>query len=412
MNRQYLYVFTICGILCLAVQGKAAKYTEGPIYNFSESGPQFPRYGLVVDTTGNLYGVTAGNLNGKGPYDVFELSPTSNGWTETTIWSFDTDNMPASSLVVDQAGNVYGTTYGPAYSGIVYELTPPSQGVPYGTETTLATGLNSTGVVLDQAGNLYGEATQGGGTQSFVYELSLGQSGWVQTILYEFPANCCIFRGSLIRDASGNLYGVNVLNTNGSGTVFELSNTSGTWTESTLYTFTDGETGGLVMDAKGSLYTLALYGPGTVCGPGCTQVLKLTRKKGLWTATVLYSFSDNGNGFPWPGVNSPLVVDKSGNVYGTTYYGGKLGCYDSFGCGTVFKIGLHDGVWTLTNLHIFNPKLSRSQNPHDGANPYGALIFDHSGNLYGTTRFGGNTYKGQFGLFHAGCGTVFKLTLQ
>jgi uncharacterized repeat protein (TIGR03803 family) len=194
----------------------------------------------------------------------------------------------------------------------------------------------------------------------------------------------------VIFDKAGNLYGTASGQgidacTNGCGTVFELD-TTGAFT--VLYSFAGypdgGEPfGGLILDKAGNLYGTTYSAPwGTIFEIDTTGTL-----------TTLYSFTGGGDGgSPMGGV----VRDKTGNLYGTTYQRGNGVCRRGEGCGTVFKL---DTTGTLTTLYSFTGGA-------DGGNPYAGLILDGTGNLYGTARWGGE-------LSHCwgyGCGTVFKLT--
>ena len=205
--------------------------------------------------------------------------------------------------------------------------------------------------------------------------------------------------GSLILDASGNLYGTTVSGgVYGCGTVFQLTPLpDDTWTENVLYSFNDNGTdgctpiafGGLVFDAAGNLYGMtASGGTGTGCVKRpCGTVFQLTLgPDSTWTENVLHSFTNNGtDGY---GPASGLIF-QSGWLYGTTEEGGT---YD---LGTVFQLvpGTKNGTWTETVLHSFN------NTGEDGNSPTGSLI-SAGGKLYGTTQ-GGGAYS---------CGTVFELT--
>jgi uncharacterized repeat protein (TIGR03803 family) len=264
--------------------------------------------------------------------------------------------------------------------------------------------------ILDAAGNLYGTTCAGGTSPGLngggtVFELTPTADGdWTETVLYEFGWVPFGWDGahpyaSLTLDAAGNLYsttgyggpygrhGAYV----GFGTVFELTPTAGGWTEGVLYSFStvhlDGTDprGGLISDAAGNLYgTTSGYG-----GYGYGTVFELTRNRRAvregWTEKVLHTF----NGTDGAGPRASLILDAAGNLYGTTVGGG------TYGYGTVFELTpIAGGGWTERVLHNFN------NDGTDGANPYGGLIFDAAGNLYGTTAWGG-TY---------GTGTVFEIT--
>ena len=160
------------------------------------------------------------------------------------------------------------------------------------------------------------------------------------------------------------------------------------------FNFTDGTgpVAGLIFDGTGNLYgTTFGGGNGTACNANCGTVFELTPKAGGgWKEMVLHNFGHGTDGAtPYAG----LIFDASGNLYGTTSAGGI------YGAGTVFELTPNaDGGWAEKLLHSFNGK--------DGLNPYASLIFDTSGNLYGTTRSGGSGTD----CFGTSCGTVFELT--
>jgi uncharacterized repeat protein (TIGR03803 family) len=170
-------------------------------------------------------------------------------------------------------------------------------------------------------------------------------------------------------------------------------------TESVLYSFcaqnncTDGAgpTAGLVFDQKGNLYGTTQYG-------GAGVVFKLTPKG---KQTVLYSFCAKPNCADGAGPSAGVVFDQKGNLYGTTANGGTHnGCNLGIGCGVVFKV-TPKGKETV--LYSFCAQSGCT----DGASPFGGLVFDQEGNLYGTTGAGG-VYNRDCN--PEGCGVVFKLT--
>ncbi len=167
--------------------------------------------------------------------------------------------------------------------------------------------------------------------------------------------------------------------------------------EKTLYTFPGGSRGddpqtGVVSDSEGNLYGTTDYG-GTY---GWGTVFELKHSQTGWIEEVLYSFEGSSNGFT-PSGN--LLIDKAGNLYGTTFYGGTgSGCEDdSGGCGTVYELTWETGTWKKTVLYNF----CSANGCSDGATPYG-LTFDKAGNIYGTA--GGGTGC------EYGCGVVYELT--
>jgi uncharacterized repeat protein (TIGR03803 family) len=265
--------------------------------------------GLVMDSSGNLYGTTAGKgLSGGGI--VFELAQGSG--TITTLASLSANsNAP---LVLDNSGNLYGTTAQAGLSfGTIFELAKGS-----GTITTLATFSGSPngveavgGLVMDNSGNLYGTAVNGPVPGGTVFELAKG-SGKITTLV-SIPGTEGSLVGGLVVDSSGNLYGTGANEATSGGTVFELAKGSGTIT--TLATFSGSTpTGGLVVDSSGNLYGTTGKGGSSNAG----TVFEVAQGSG--TITTLASFNgtngENPNGYP--------IMDSSGNLYGTTA-GGNLG---------------------------------------------------------------------------------------
>lgn len=245
------------------------------------------------------------------------------------------------------------------------------------------------GLIFDSCGNLYGVASEEGTSRSgSVFELSPNGSSWTEKTLHSFngASNGATPLGTLVFHKSGNIYGTTKLGgSNGVGVVYKLTkSTSGTWSETVLHNFggrTDGlfPTGNLVFDSAGNLY-------GTTEGGGSKgngddnaggTVFKLAPKSGGgWTETVIHSFGGSGDGVS-PRAN--LVLDSSGNLYGTTFLGG------AHSAGTVFELSPKSGgSWTEKIIHSFNPG-----NFTDGQWPVAGLIFDHARNLYGTTTSGG-----------------------
>ncbi len=351
---------------------------------------------LVLDHVGNLYGATSGGgVYGLGT--VFQLTrhPSTGHWSEKVLHDFGPGGDGAgamSALTPDVAGNLYGTTFtaGAHNAGMVFELSPSGGGK--WTETALYSfcsqsncsdgGTPFAGVILDNAGNLYGTTYGGGygGGGGVVFQLSPGSNGsWTETVLYSFS------RGGhgtgplagVIFDADGNLYGTTEFGTAGGGTAFEIIPGSGrNWKEQILHYFTGGNDGkypyaGLIFDGAGNLYGTTLQGGG--CGGACGTVYKLTPNvNGHWKETVLHNFSNVKNGAdPAAG----LVSDAAGNLYGTASGGG-------LGYGAVFKLTPSaGGKWKYTVLHRFTGQ--------DGNEPQASVILDKKGNLYGTTVRGG-----------------------
>ncbi len=312
--------------------GTVFKITAGDIESVLHSFPAnasdgaVPEAGLVMDSGGNLYGTTmSGGAHQVGT--VFKV--TSNG-TETVLYSFTggaDGGIPYGGLVLDSNGNLYGTTHsgGAYYGGTVFELTST------GSETVLHSFGNGhdgqypyAGLVRDSNGNLYG-TTMNGGTAGFgtVFEINSGGS---EIVLYNFAGTAgndgAYPYAPLVRDSAGNLYGTTVGGTGGPSIAFEIT-ASGR--EKILYVFpsTDQAAGGLVMDANGNLYGTTRYG-------GTHKVGEVYEITASGTVPTLYSFvKSQRDGYnPLAG----LVLDSHGNLYGTTFRGGR------HSNGTVFKL--------------------------------------------------------------------------
>jgi len=255
--------------------GKKA-WAEKVLQSFDGTNGGYPEVGLIADGAGNLYGTTIfGGANGDGV--VFELSPPKEGkkaWTETVLQTFDGANgqAPTGNLTADGAGDLYGATEagGPNGNGVVYELSPPAEGQTDWTETVLQSFESyapNGSLIVDGAGNLYGTTALGGTNgDGSVFELSPptgGKTTWTQTVLYSFDgADGNAPFGGLIKDTAGNFYGTTVGGgANSWGVAFELSppkQGKKAWTEKVLQSF-DGTNGkypeaGLIVDSEGNLY--------------------------------------------------------------------------------------------------------------------------------------------------------------
>lgn len=296
---------------------------ERVIHSFLARPSIHPRAGLVFDKAGNLYGTAAGGGNGPGSYGtVFKLSPTvEGGVTYSVIHVFKGADgaTPLGTLVFDSVGDLYGTTQygGKNDRGTVFELTPSPNGT--WTETTLYSfGAESgpdasepeAGVIFDAAGtNLYGTTSAGGvNGLGAVFELSPVGGGWNEAVLYSFDGSSGASPfAPLVFDSGGNLYGTTYIGGAGFGTVFELANAFGSWTENVLYSFANGmgnPYSALVFDSDGNLF-------GTTQGGG---VFKLSpTRDGNWMESVISDLAQcGGNSL------APLIFDQMGNLYGTT----------------------------------------------------------------------------------------------
>jgi uncharacterized repeat protein (TIGR03803 family) len=269
-------------------------------------------------------------------------------------------------------------------------------------------------LILDSAGNLYGTASAGGGTGcntvgcGIVFELKRTEDGWQEQVLYRFAGGSdgSTPLAGLIFDAAGNLYGTTVTGGNSeypSGTVFKLApDSKGGWTESIIYSFGSNGNAGfnprsdLAFDAQGNLYGTTpddALGRCSIFSYGCGAVFELTPlQNGTWKETIIHQFTGPPDGaLP----SSGLILDSTGNLYGMTQYGGTGRCANNAykGCGTIYKLtpDSHGGrTETITYNFAFGGGF--------GIFPAGELILDEAGCLFALAQAGGDQY-----------GTVFQL---
>jgi uncharacterized repeat protein (TIGR03803 family) len=365
-----------------------AQATEKIIYTFTGGSDGANPTGLVMDSKGNLYG-TAVSGGSEHLGVVFELTRKSNGtWSEQVIHYFGEDGpvdgqAPLSGLVFDGKGNLYGTTYGGGLyqNGTVFELSPGPSGswtysIPYSFTGGADGGAIYAPLIVDSAGNVYGTTLGGGASgNGTVFELIAGANGtWAEKVLFSFAGGndgANPYAGPLAFDADKNLYGI--VSSGGPhdyGAIFELLlGSNGAWTEKIVHAYTGGTgdiagEGGVIFDTLGNLYTNAIYSSSEL-SPG---------SDGSWTMKSLHNFTGGSDG---AGADGGLSFDKTGNLYGTTASGG-------FHKGTVFElIPNSNGTWTEKILHKFT-------GGDDGVAPaFYAPTIDANGVVYGTTSTGG-----------------------
>jgi uncharacterized repeat protein (TIGR03803 family) len=389
-------------------------------------------------TAGRLFGVMSRILATAAILLILVASSWATG-REKILYSFQGGSdgtNPIAGLAFDAKGNLYGTTYiggnGPCLHGcgIVFKLTPNKSGS--WTETILHQFGTSSGdgagpqgsLVFDKQGNLYGTTSSGGvhlDDEGTVFKLTPTKSGdWTETIIHNFDCisgnDGCVPHSNLVFDGAGNLYGTTTKGgggtnstfcENGCGTAFKLApNGDGSWTESLIHAFPKGGGGtpdgqnpdaGLIIDKAGNLYGTTFFG-----GPNDQGIVyKLAPTKGGgWKESILFRFHGlehaTGGANPYGG----LVMDKIGNLYGTTVGGGDAVLQS----GVVFKLTpTQKGGWKETVIHNFpTPRY------HDGELPYTGLLIDASGSLYGAALAGGGKQEPNCQDFD-GCGVVYKL---
>jgi uncharacterized repeat protein (TIGR03803 family) len=304
------------------------------------------------------------------------------------------------SLTLGARGNVYGTTVGGGANndGTVFKLVRHSGGrwteailysfcsLSHCTDGALPSGK----VIFDAAGSLYGM------TNSTVFEMTRLSRGWSLSVIDDYGSQVGSDAG-VVLDQAGDLYGNMGPGDYSEGAVTELVHGSGGWTQNYLYSFChqascpdgSGPVSGVIFDGTGNLYGTTEYGgTGQLGGLGGGTAYQLKPKPdGTWKHVVLHSFpAFRGDGFR---LLAGMVLDKSGNLYGATIQGGSIDC------GVVFKLTPGAKGWKESMLHDF-------KQPKSGCGP-STVTFDPAGNLYGTA--GGGT-----GQCEGGCGVVFKLT--
>lgn len=395
--------------------------SEKVIYSFAAgSDGALPTSNLIADAAGNLYGTTSegGNSSACGVFGglscgvVFELTPSGSGWTEKVIYAFTggaDGGTPYGGLVMDAAGNLYGTTNagGSGSAGTVFELMPGSNGT--WTEVVLHSftgggdGVAPRGGLILKGNRLAGTTSLGGSGTGCLFGTPCGtvfgmthtSKGWVEEVLYTFQGggDGGIPYGGLVADKAGNLYGTTTQYGAGFGTVFELTPAKGTWKETILYTFTGGSDGSfpegtLILDPSGNLYgTTSAAG-----GSGLGTVFQLQKGQGGWTLNTLHTFTYSPDG----AVPEAGLVRRGNSVFGTTFNGGtgsQCGIFGGTPCGTVYELSRtnHGIVYSVVYSFLGTP---------DAAQPQGSLWIDPSGNLYGTGLTGGML----------GNGAVFEIT--
>jgi len=358
------------GVAFALKQGDSGAWTETVLYNFTggEDGA-YPFAGLILDGAGNLYGTTSGGGAGSctngytdGCGVVFELTASADStWSESVLYRFTggaDGAQPEARLTWDAAGDLYGTT---------------EAGGLYATEACPGTGFsyyfdNGCGVAFELT-----PSSDGSWSESVLHRFTGGPDGGPEI-------------GPLTIDSAGNLYGSAQRGKNVQGLIFKLAPSQTGWKESILFALDDVKSGadafsltGLVFDQAGNLYGTTFWGPSD---GGGGVVFKLSPSPlGTWRWSTLHSFgSFDPSAHPVGGV----VLDSAGNVYGTDVSGGPGSA------GEVFEVTPASSGWAFKGLHAFQNQ------PASG--PF-SLILDTAGNLYGTTCCSSNS-----------AGVVFEIT--
>jgi uncharacterized repeat protein (TIGR03803 family) len=405
------------------------------LVNFNGTDGAQPVAGLIADAYGDLFGTTQlGGANHDvtvlGDGTVFEITKSAHGYasTLTTLLSFNgTDgSQPVGSLIADAHGDLFGTMAagglfiapgGVNGNGTVFEITESAHG--YASTPTTLLSFNGTdgafptsSLIADAHGDLFGTTAGGGlfpgppgtgdgfGTVFEITKTAHGYASTPNTLVFFNGTNGSAPRGSLIADAHGDLFGTTSQGgAYGDGTVFEIVKTAHGYagTPTTLVSFNGangaGPSGSLIADAHGDLFgTTQLGGANDL---GTVFEIAKTAHGYASSPTTLVSFNGTDGAVPI----SSLIADAHGDLFGTTATGG-LGFRPPLpgsgvrGFGTVFEIvkTAHGYASTPTTLVSFNGA--------NGAGPFGNLIADSQGDLFGTTNGGGANNHG----------TVFEIT--
>jgi uncharacterized repeat protein (TIGR03803 family) len=348
------------------------------LHAFNGADGSHPRAGLMRDSAGNLYGTTAQGGEGTNNYygTVFKIDSSGS---LRVLHSFNgaDGKHPHSVLIMDSAGNLYGTTYLGGANGYGTAFKIDSNGAhsvlhDFGRDSDGA--LLFAGLSMDNAGNLYG-TTRDGGSNNKGTIFKIDHAG-IYSVLHAFGSggDGAHPRSRLARDSAGNWYVTSSeVGANDIGTVFKIDS-SGNY--SVLRSFNFGAEGctpytGLAVDSAGNLY-------GTTYNGGANGLGVVFKIDHSGSYSVLHSFGSDGRA-----AFGDLIVDSAGNVYGATNDGGAN---DE---GSVFKI-------TSSGSHSVLHSFSKDS---DGRYPYVGLIMDSAGNLYGTASGGGTNAMG----------TVFRL---
>jgi uncharacterized repeat protein (TIGR03803 family) len=373
-----------------------------------------PNAGVTVGGSGILYGTTSGGgTGGLGDRGVvFKLTQRGSGWTVSPLYEFTggvDGDAPYSGITIGPNGRLYGTTYygGSSDAGTVYELRPPAaickSATCYWTAATVwSFGSGNDGsypengyLTFDRAGNIYGTTYQGG-THGYgvVFQLSPQSGGsWTENILYNFTdaSDGGNPLAGVIFDSAGNLYGNDSVGGTESGVIYKLTSAGPPWAEHTLANFLPGTgtspSGQLIMDQSGNL-----YGTGEANGPsGSGTVYELSPSGGGWTLSVVYAFGyyRDTQCAPFGGV----TLGPNGNLFGACQIGGANGV------GWVYEMpATCNQTCTPTDLYDFTGSVD--------CYAHGPVSFDASDNLYGTCYGGGNSGSG---CNADGCGTVWEI---
>jgi uncharacterized repeat protein (TIGR03803 family) len=415
LRRNLAFCFLLFALCTTAESAQAGTVLALHVFRGGSDGAE-PGGTLMFDRAGNIYGTTT--LGGETPNcssaagdscgTIFKIS--SGGaykilYTLCALPNCSDGAVPSAALIEDKQGNLYGTTeYGGSTKcafgcGVVFRVSPG------GVETVVHAflgppndGSNPVSTLrADRVGDLYG-TTEDGGTNNAGTLFKIAPDGR-EKILHVFGSASDGGNpgAGVVVDTEGNLYGTTEFGgTYGGGAVYKLAHGG---TESVLYSFTGGSDGGdpsgsLVADQSGNLYGTTNYGGGSSTPwcryGGCGTVFKIAPGG---AETTIYTFQ---GGLDGSGPAAAMFLGRNGDLYGTTVAGGNT---TNSGNGTIFQLKTNGDERVL---YRFCTIKQQEQGCPEGAGPFGGLIRDGTGNLYGTTSLGGGNPAS------IGAGTVFE----
>jgi uncharacterized repeat protein (TIGR03803 family) len=382
---------------CASLSSPASASNFQVIHDFT-GGKEGGVPGYTLLRAGGDSFIGTANQGGKGYGTVFKLSQKSGAWTVKPLYDFKSEEgQPGWGIIHGSDGSLFvNASYaqvmdGPCGSALELDRSKTPANRARLVSTLLHTyvkggdGCPTGNLLRDSSGNLFG-VTQDGGANGWgsVFELSAGKSGWTETILYSFRGqeDGGAPYSELISDDAGNLYGTASASSVNFGTVFELSPGKGGWTYNVLYAFAGGADRGQPVAALTFGKSGKLYGATTSFGAnGGGTIFRLAPGDKGWKYKVLYSLSGSD------GPVAALALSKTGTIYGTNFMDGAAGY------GSVFSLAPSGKNWTYSDLHDFTGGA-------DGGYPGGGVVFDSTGNLYGTAVLGGAN----------GAGVLYKVT--
>jgi uncharacterized repeat protein (TIGR03803 family) len=392
--KRCLLTFAMAFGVAAIISQEAHGQTFSVMYSFTGGKDGANPLAGVVAASGNLYG-TASSGGASGAGLVYKINASG---TQSVVYSFTggTDGADPESGLLLLGGNLYGTTAagGTFGAGTVFEVTQKGKETVLHSFTGGVDGADPQGtLVKDSSGNLYGTTfsggASGGGTIFKLVRPTTIGGAWTEEVLHSFGAGTdgADPVAGVTLDKAGNLYGTTSAGgIYGYDTVFQLVPSTSGWTENILHHFqlqSDGGTpyAGVILDGSNRLYGAATDG-GQGGSNGGGTVFELTHSSSGWAFAVLYSLP----GWGIAGSFRNLLL-ASGKIYATTH------CDGANSAGTVYELTHAGEVWMYTSLYVFT-------GGSDGLFSFSNLVFDKLGNLYGTTKQGGEN----------GYGVVFKIT--